>query len=90
MYSKMYQSLELPQRIVLKPNLHYGRQYTFNFEARAPVDHLSREYGETRSGREYGETLCWGRATAGKKALINGCQKRQKIINGQIAPNPKA
>ena len=29
----------------------------------------------------------WGRATAGKKALTNGCQKKanKKIINGQIA-----
>ena len=54
----MYQSPELPQRIELKPNLHYGRQDTANFEASASVDHLSREYGETRSGREYGETRC--------------------------------
>ena len=58
LYSKMYQSPELPQRIVLKPNLHYGRQDTTNFEARTSVDHLSREYGESRGGREYGETLC--------------------------------
>ena len=54
--SKMYQHPELPQRIVLKPNLLYGRQDTTDFEARASVDHHSREYGETRSGREYGET----------------------------------
>ena len=53
LYSKMYQSLELPQRSVLKPNLHYGRQDTTIFEARASVHHLSREYGETRSGGEY-------------------------------------
>ena len=49
---------ELPQRFVLKPNLHYGRQDTANCETRASVDHLSREYGETRSDREFGETRC--------------------------------
>ena len=58
LYNKMYQSLELPQRIVLKPNLHDGRQDTTNFEARASVDHPSREYGKTRGGREYGEARC--------------------------------
>ena len=57
-YSKMCQSLELPQRIVHKPNLNNRRQDTTNFEARASVDHLSREYAETRSGGEYGETRC--------------------------------
>ena len=31
LYSKMYQSHELPQRIVFKPNLHYGRQDTAKF-----------------------------------------------------------
>ena len=36
----MFRSLELPQRIVLKPNLHDGRQDTTNLEARASVDHL--------------------------------------------------
>ena len=51
---EMYQSPQLPQRSVLKPNLHYGRQDTANFEARASVDHLSRECGEIRNGREYG------------------------------------
>ena len=56
-YSKMCQSLEVPQRIVHKPNLNNRRQDTTNFEARASVDHLSREYAETRSG-EYGETRC--------------------------------
>ena len=54
----MYQPPTVPQRIVLKPNLHYERTDTANFEARASVDHLSREYGETLSGRAYGETCC--------------------------------
>ena len=58
LHSKMYQPPESPQRIVLKPKLHHGRQDSTNFEARASVDHLSREYGETRSGRVYGETRC--------------------------------
>ena len=57
-YSKTFQSLELPQRIILNPNLHYGCQDTTNFEARASVDHLTREYGDICSGREYGESLC--------------------------------
>ena len=56
LYSKMSQSLELQQRIVLKPNLHHERQDSTNFEARASVDHLGKEYGETRSSGEYGET----------------------------------
>ena len=54
----MYQSPELSQRIVRKPNLHYGRQDTTKFGTRASVDHLSSWYGETRSGGEYGETRC--------------------------------
>ena len=57
LYSKMYKSLGLPQRIVLEPNLHFGRQDTTNFEARASVDHLSKEYGEPVTV-EYGETRC--------------------------------
>ena len=48
--SKMFESPELPQRIVLKPNLYCGRQDTTNFEARTSVDYLSRQYGETRCG----------------------------------------
>ena len=56
LYSKMYQSRELQQRIVLKPNLHHERQDSTNFEARASVDHLGKEYGETRGSGEYGET----------------------------------
>ena len=58
LYRKMYQSPELPQRIKINPNLHCGRQDTTNFEARASVDHQSKEseeYGETR-GEEFGET----------------------------------
>ena len=58
LYSETYQSPTVPQRIVLKPNLHYERQDSTCFEARASVDHLSREFGETRSGREYGKTRC--------------------------------
>ena len=58
LYSKMYQAPELQQRIVLKLNLHHERQDSTNFEARASVDHLGREYGPTRGGREYGDTRC--------------------------------
>ena len=54
----MYEPPELPQRFEVKPKLHYGRQDSTNFEARASVDHLSREYGQSRSGGEYGETRC--------------------------------
>ena len=46
--------------MVLKPHLHYGRQDTTNFEARASVDHLSREYGKPitveRTGRPVAAT----------------------------------
>ena len=60
LYSKVHQSLGLPQRIALKPNLHPGRKDATDLEARASVDRVSREYGETRSfnflSREYEET----------------------------------
>ena len=57
LYNQMCQSPELPQRIVLKANLHYGRQDTTNFEAITSIDHLSREYGETRCGGVRGDPL---------------------------------
>ena len=45
----------LPQRIVLKPNLHYGRQDTASFDARTSFDH-SGKHRETCGGGRYRET----------------------------------
>ena len=44
--------------MVLKPNLHHGRQALPNLEVRTSVDNQSKEseeHGETR-GEEHGET----------------------------------
>ena len=43
------------ERIVLKPNLHYGRQDTKSFDARTSTDHSSKHM-ETCSGEKYMET----------------------------------
>ena len=55
--SKMHQSPEWSGRIVLKPNLHYGRQDITNFEARASVDDLTREYGENAAVQSTGRPV---------------------------------
>ena len=52
--SKTYQSPTVPQRIVLKPNLHYGRQDTTSFDARTSFDHPST-HKETCGGGTYNE-----------------------------------
>ena len=44
-----------PQRIVLNPNLHDGRQDTSSFDARTPVDHSSKHRG-TCGGGTFKET----------------------------------
>ena len=41
LYSKVYQSLRLPRKAVLTPNLHHGRQDLSNPEARISADHQS-------------------------------------------------
>ena len=45
MYSKTYQSPTVPQRIVLKPNLHYERQDTTSSDARKSFDHSDKHGG---------------------------------------------
>ena len=42
LHSKTYQSPTVPQGIVLKPNLHYGRQDTTSFDSRTSFDHSSK------------------------------------------------
>ena len=51
MHNKVYQSLRLPRKAVLTPNLHHGRQDLCNLETRASADHQSKE------SEEYGEIL---------------------------------
>ena len=46
---------EVRRRIVLKPNLHYGRQDTTSFDARTYFDHSSKQK-ETCGGGTYRET----------------------------------
>ena len=53
-YSKTYQSPTVPQRVVLKPNLHYGRQDTISSDARTSFDHSSK-HKETCGGGTYNE-----------------------------------
>ena len=53
--SKTYQSPTWLQRIVLKPNLHYGRQDTTSSDARTSFDHSSK-HRETCGGGTYKET----------------------------------
>ena len=45
LYSKTCQSLTLQQTIVLKPNMHYGRQDTTSSDARTSFDHPDRHGG---------------------------------------------
>ena len=42
LYNKAYQPLALPQRIGLKPNLHYGRQDTTSSDTRTSFDHSGK------------------------------------------------
>ena len=53
--SKTYQSPTVHRRIVLKPNLHYGRQDTTSFDVRTSFDHSSK-HRETCSGGMYNES----------------------------------
>ena len=55
LYSKTYQSATVPQRIVLKPNLHYGRQNTTSSDARTSSNH-SDKHKENCDGGTYKET----------------------------------
>ena len=66
-YSKAYQSPTLPARIVLKPNLHYGRQDTTRFDARTSFDH-SCKHRETCGGGTYNES-CHGEIDFGIQGL---------------------
>ena len=56
LYSKTYQSPSIPQRIALKPNLHYGRQDTTSSDARTSVDHSSK-HRETCGGGTCNESF---------------------------------
>ena len=73
LYSEVHQSLRLPQRAVLKPNLYHGRLDSSNFEARTSVDHQSKEseeYRETRGdSNSYRGTEDFGETRSGKKAF---------------------
>ena len=53
--SKTFQCHTVPQRIVRKPNLHYGRQDTASSDARTPSDH-SIKHRETCGGGTYNES----------------------------------
>ena len=55
LYSKTYQSPNAPQRIVLRPNMHYGRQDTTSSDARTSLDHSS-QHKENWDGGTYKET----------------------------------
>ena len=55
LYSKTYQSRTAPQRIVLKPNLHYGRQDTTSSDARTSSDRSDKQK-ENCDGGTYKET----------------------------------
>ena len=48
LYSKTYQSLMAPQRVVLKPNLNYERQNTTSSDARKSFDHSDKQGGTYR------------------------------------------
>ena len=50
LYSKTYQSPTVPQRIVLKPNLHYERQDTTSFDARTSFDYSSKHRKDCDGG----------------------------------------
>ena len=50
LYSKTYQSPTVPQRIVLKPNLHCGLQDITSSDARTSFDHSSKHKEECDGG----------------------------------------
>ena len=55
LYSKTYQSPAVPQRIVLKPNLHYERQDTTSSDAGTFFDHSSK-HNKDCDGGTYNES----------------------------------
>ena len=55
LYSRTYQSPSVPQRIILKPNLHHGRQDTTSSDARTSFDH-SGKHKENCDGGTFQET----------------------------------
>ena len=69
MHNKVCQSPRLPERAVLVPNLHHGRQDSANFEARTSVDHQSKD------SEEYEEAVAIAIATEEPKS--SGNPKRQ-------------
>ena len=82
LYSKMHQSPDWSRRIVLKPNLHYGRQDITNFEARASVDDLTREYGETAAVQSTGRPVAVTSTSASKDCHI-------QVSNNKMIPAKK-
>ena len=55
MYNKTFQSPTVPQRIALKPNLHFGRQDTTSSDARTSF-HLASKHKDNCDGGTYKET----------------------------------
>ena len=78
MYSKTYQSLTVPQRIVLKPNLRYEHQDTTSSDARTSFDHSSK-HKEDCDGGTYNES-CRGEIDFRivSKSTITSARKQSK------------
>ena len=72
-YCKVYQSSRLP-RVVLTPNLHYGRQDLSNPEARTSADHQSEQSAKHEEIRR-------GKITEFKEYLTQ--QFRKKTLNAR-------
>ena len=78
MYSKTYQSPTVPLRIVLKPNMHYGRQDTASSDARTSFDHSSK-HRETCGGGTYNES-CRGEIDFSMQGLLHSVVQEQDHI----------
>ena len=61
LYSKTCQSPTVPQRIVLKPNLHYGRQDTTSSDARTFSDHSDKHKEKLWRRNVQGNLSRWNR-----------------------------
>ena len=78
LYSKTYQSLTVPGRFVLKPNLHYGRQDTTTSVTRTSFDPSSK-HKESCGGGAYNES-CRGEIDIRIQGLPHSAVQEQDHI----------
>ena len=85
LYCKTYQSPTVPQRIVLQPNLHYGRQDTTSFDARTSFD-LSSKHHKDSDGGTYNES-CRGGIDFRIQGLLHSTVQEQDHTRTEAVKN---